>query len=241
LTKKAGKERKSGRIRKTRKTSIHLLFPFLQFQAFFVIEDLPNEGLFNGNWYKEVAMKGFMKAAIVLLFVAMVVCGAAAQASQVTDGQVLVVQDGTLFVRTSSGEAMSFNPYWVQKEGRWIPTGPAVNVFPALESGEIVRVTWTLDNEGRRRVDAIQVISEQQGITKGVVASSVRTQLTIRPKDEPGMVTMNPNMVQVERRWIPDPRIADKLAALRPNTRVTVSWSWDKEGRKRITDVVVGW
>lgn len=189
-------------------------------------------------------MKVVFRSAIILLAVAAIVLGiaGAATANQVTVGQVVAVQDWTLYVRTSSGEPVSFNPYWEMKERSAVVVGIAKNVLPALASGEVVRVTWTMDErEGRRRIDAIEVISPIQGITKGIVANLGPNQLTIRPKDEPGTVVINPAMVQIERKWVPDPKVVQKLAAIKPGTRVTVSWYWDREGRKRIADVAVGW
>ncbi|MDI6828301.1 MAG: hypothetical protein QME62_07450 [Armatimonadota bacterium] len=172
-------------------------------------------------------MKG-LRYVIVMLAVGVLACGmlTEASASIVSEGMVITVQEWTLYIRTPDNKPLSFNPYYVFNGTKWVPTGPAKNVFPCLESGERVRVTWTQDIEGT---------------TCGIVVSSTRTQLVIRPKDEPGTVTMNPRFVLIEGKWVPDPVIANKLATLAPKSKVTVRWFWDKEGRKRIAAIDIGW
>ncbi len=152
------------------------------------------------------------------------------------------MSDWTLYIRNSNYEPLSFNPYWVQQGTVWVASRPALTVFPAFESDEMVCVTWTMDErKGRRRVDAIEIVSSKEGTMKAVVASASTTQLVACPKDEPGSVTLNPRYVQVERRWVPEPAIATKLVQLKAGARVTVRWAWDAEGRKRITGLVLGW
>lgn len=190
-------------------------------------------------------MKSLLKSTIVLLIIASIVCtvAATAWAAQVTsEVRVYAVADWTLYGRTASGEPLSFNPYYAQSGTTYAPAGPAKLFFPAVESGETARITWTMDAEGRRRVDAITITSALTGVARGVVYSSASTQLVIRPKDEPGTVTMNPKYVQVEGRWVPEPAVASKLATLAKGTKVTVNWSWEGgEGRKRITGITIGW
>ncbi|MDH7480875.1 MAG: hypothetical protein QHH26_02715 [Armatimonadota bacterium] len=180
---------------------------------------------------------------VILLAMTMLMCVilAEAGASVVSEGMVITVQEWTLYIRTPDNKPLSFNPYYVFNGTNWVPSGPAKTVFPCLESGERVRVTWTMDVEGKRRVDAIQIISALEGTTSGVVVSSSRNQLVIRPKDEPGTVTMNPRFVLIEGKWVPDPVIVNKLVTLTPKTKVTVRWFWDKEGRKRIAALDIGW
>ncbi|MDO8682724.1 MAG: hypothetical protein Q7N50_04510 [Armatimonadota bacterium] len=189
-------------------------------------------------------MSKSLRSTLILCAIISIIFGVAAAslASEVSEGQVVVVQDWVLFVRTASGEPLSFTPYWVNNGTAWVPSGPGKITLPALESGEMVRVTWSLEErEGRRRIDAIEVISSPEGATKGIVWTSGPGQLVIRPKDEPGTVTMNPPYVRIENRWVPDPEIANKLRMLERGTRVTVEWRWDNEGRKRITGLAIGW
>lgn len=156
-----------------------------------------------------------------------------------SEGQVIAVQEWVLYTRTTN-EPMSFSPYWTFDGKVYVPSLPARTVLPALESGERVAVTWTLDErEGRRRIDSIEILSPREGTTKGTVVSSSVSQLVIRPKDEPGTVTLNPQMKKVENRWVPDQEIANKLRTLTKGSRVTVQWRWDDEGRKRIVGLVI--
>lgn len=165
-----------------------------------------------------------------------------AAASQVTEGQVVAVNDWTLFIRTEGNEPVSFNPYWTIINRSSVPSKPAQTILPALESGEIVRVSWTMDQvEGRRRIDGIQIVSSLTGTTRGTVASVSSSQLVIRPKDEPGTIRLNNKYVQVERKFVLDPIIVAQLAQLKKGDRITVGWAWDNEGRKRITKIAPGW
>ncbi len=180
-----------------------------------------------------------------MILALMVVCivGAVlpAWSSQTAEGQVVVVQENTLYIRTSTGEPLSFNPYFVNNGQTWVIAKPAATILPALESGEWVKIEWTMDErEHRRRIDGIQILRTTTGTTTGTVVSSVASQLVIRPKDEPGTVTLNPNFVQREGRWVADPNIAPKLVGLAKGTVVTVGWAWDQEGRKRITSLTIG-
>lgn len=187
-------------------------------------------------------MKSVCRLIVLALAVACIV-GAALPvwASQTSEGQVVVVQENTLYIRTSTGEPMSFSPYFVYNGRTWVAAKPASTVLPALESGEWVKVEWTMDErERRRRIDSIGILRATTGTTIGTVVSSSASQLVIRPKDKPGTVTMNPGFVQREGRWIPDPAIASKLVNLPKGTVVTVAWSWDQEGRKRITSLALG-
>lgn len=180
----------------------------------------------------------------MLLLFAVLILGAASSAAfaEVTEGQVVSVKDWTLSVRTESNATLSFDPRWVQEGSSWLPARPARTILPALESGEYVRVTWTMDNaENRSRIDSIEVISALEGTLKGVVASSAASQLVVRPVEKPGTVTLNPNWVQINGKWVPEPGISDKLCNLPAGTKVTVRWAWDKEGRKRVTEVTTGW
>jgi hypothetical protein len=164
-----------------------------------------------------------------------------AWSSQTTEGQVVTVQENVLYVRTTAGEPMSFAPYFVFNGSSYVAAKPADTVLPALESGEWVKVMWTLDTrEGWRRIDGISILRTTSGTTVGKVVSTSTTQLVIRPKDEPGTVTLNPSYVKRENRSVPDPEIARKLASLTKNAVVTVGWAWDQEGRKRITSLVLG-
>lgn len=190
-------------------------------------------------------MRTLSRLAILAVVATCIVCGTMLPAwsaqSQSSEGQVVVVQDMTLFVRTSSGEPMSFNPYYVFDGRSYVASRPANTVLPALESGEYVRVAWTWDDrEGRRRIDGIQILRSTIGTTIGYVVSSASSQLVIRPKDEAGTVTLNPNYVKRENKYVVDPGIAARLASLTKNSIVTIGWAWDQEGRKRITSLVVG-
>ena len=184
-------------------------------------------------------MKAFTRSFVILLAVMSIACGISSAAwsadSRSSEGQVVVVQEWNLFIRTASGEPLSFTPYRVFDGNAWGPSLPGKTVLPALESGEMVKVMWTLDErEGRRRIDSIQINSPIEGVLRGIAVSSSPVQLVVRPKDEPGTVTLNTNYVQIEKRWVPDPAIARKLANLPKNAKVTVAWKWDQEGRKRI-------
>jgi len=189
-------------------------------------------------------MKRSLRSFLVLLAVVSLACGLAAAAwcSEVSEGQVVMVQEWTLYIRTANGLPLSFVPYWVKEGTAWVSARPVRTMLPALESGEVVKVTWTLDTrEGCRRIDGIQVISPLEGTTKGTVVSSSATQLVIRPKDEPGTVTLNPRIVKIGEKWMPDPEISSKLRSLKPKDRVTVRWAWDNEGHKRIASLTPSW
>jgi hypothetical protein len=182
------------------------------------------------------------RTAIILVIAATILVGVSSAVwSETSSGQVVVVQDWTLYIRTALNKPLSFNPYWVYTGGSWVPVGPGKNYLPALESGEQVTVNWTMDTEGRRRINSIAINSALTGTTKGVVVYTSATQLTIRPKDEPGTVTLHTKWIQIEGRWVPDPEISRKLLALTRGNRVTVGWAWDPEGRKRITGLTTGW
>lgn len=165
---------------------------------------------------------------------------AGAVSAEVSEGQVVVVTDWVLYIRTATNEPVSFYPYYVP--GTAQPALPSRTVLPALESGEVVRVTWTLDTrDGKRRINRIEILSPLVGVTKGYVNGWSGSYLIIRAKDEPGTVTLNPQLVKSGTRWISDPVIVRKLTALRLRLQVTVTWAWDSEGRKRITGLVLGW
>ena len=190
-------------------------------------------------------MKALSRLVILLLVTMCIVCGATLPAwsaeGRTAEGMVIAVQEWTLFIRTASGEPMSFVPYWVLVEKSWTPALPARTVLPALESGERVKVMWTLDERegGCRRIDSIGILSPREGTTRGMVMSASTSQLVIRPKDEPGTVTFNVQSRQVEGRWVPDPDALRILRTLGKGARVTVQWRWDDEGRKRIVKLMV--
>lgn len=176
---------------------------------------------------------------LTILCACFILPAVALAAGQRSEGQVVVVQDWVLYTRTTT-EPMSFAPYWAFDGKVYTPSLPARTVLPALESGERVAVNWTLDErEGRRRIDSIEVLSDREGTTKGTVVSSSLSALVIRPRDEPGTVTLNPQLKKVENRWVSDPEIANKLRTLTKNSLVTVQWRWDNEGRKRIVGLTI--
>ena len=180
----------------------------------------------------------------LLLLVTVFILGTASSAllADVTEGQVVSVQSWTLNLRTSANESLSFSPRWVKEGESWLPARPARTILPALEPGEYVRVTWTMDNaENRRRIDSIEVISALEGTLKGTVSSASNSQLVVRPVEKPGTVTLNPRWVQINGKWVPEPSIAEQLRDLPANTKVTVKWAWDPEGRKRINSIALGW
>lgn len=163
-------------------------------------------------------------------------------AAQVSEGQVVVVADWVLTIKTQSGESVAFTPRWVQENKAWLPGRPVRNFLAALEPGETVRVTWTADEkENRRRIDTIEVTSALRGTTKGIVVRTAANELVIKPQEKPGTVTFNTKFVQVDGKWVPDPDISPGLLALKPGAKITVNWEWDKEGRKRIHAVREGW
>lgn len=175
---------------------------------------------------------------IVVLTVILVMVGGMVCASEVSEGQVVSVSNRILTVRVASGEAMAFSPTWTKERGSWVPTRPARTILPALEAGETVRVTWTMDaKESRRRIDTIEVTSPIQRNSRGTVVSRSRSELVIRPLEKPGTVTMNTKMVQVEDKCVPDPEISRMIQSLKAGDKATINWAWDKEGRKRILGV----
>jgi len=108
-------------------------------------------------------------------------------------------------------------------------------MLPALEAGETVRITWTMDTkENRRRIDTIEVTSPLQRNSRGTVVSRSASELVIRPVEKPGAVTRNMRPVQVEGKWVPDPQISRIVLGLKAGDKATINWAWDKEGRKRI-------
>lgn len=164
-----------------------------------------------------------------------------AWSSQFTECQIVTIQENTLFARTVTGEARSFAPYWISSAGAWVMAKPANTILPALESGEWVKIAWTLDTrEGCRRIDGITILRATTGTTVGRVVSASATQLVIMPKDKPGTVTLNTRYVIRAGKSVPDPEIAGRLALLTRNAVVTVGWAWDAEGRKRITSLALG-
>lgn len=189
-------------------------------------------------------MKTIFRSAIIVLAVVCVACGiaAAALASETSVGQVSSVEKWTLTVRTDAGQTLALNPRWVKTGNSWNPARPALTILPALEAGERIRVTWSVDNEEgkRNRIDSIEVISAREGVTKGVVVSRSAQQLVIRVPEKPGTVTLNPRWVQINGKWVPDPEMARKLEGLKESSRVTVQWQWDEEGRKRIVGLSAG-
>jgi len=111
-------------------------------------------------------------------------------------------------------------------------------MLPALEAGETVRIGWTMDTrENRRRIDAIEVTSPLARSSRGIVVSRSASELVIRPLEKPGSVTLNTRYVQVEGKWVPDPQVSRLLQTLRIGDRITVSWAWGSEGRKRINAI----
>jgi len=163
-------------------------------------------------------------------------------ASESTEGIVVSVEKWTLQIRSANGDMLSFNPYWKLQGKVSTPSRPALTMLPALEFGELVRVTWTQDTkEDRKRIDSIEVLSAHEGTTKGTVVTAKSDQLVINPKDKPGAVTLNPSYVRVDKKFVPDPAIARKLAQLKPGAQVTVQWAWDKEDRKRVMGITNGW
>lgn len=161
-----------------------------------------------------------------------------ALASQVVDGQVVKVDKWVLTVRTQSGETLELCPRWVQEGGSWQPARPARTILPALEAGEMVRVSWTMDErENRRRIDTIEVTSAREGTLKGTVVSATASELVVKPIEKPGTVRLNTRWVQIEGKWVPDPQISRVISSLRAGDKLTVRWAWDEEGRKRIVAV----
>lgn len=182
---------------------------------------------------------GVLLAAVLAAVGGMVV---AQGAGGTVEGQVLLVQENTLFIRNQAGEPFAFNPMFVQEGNRMAPSRPARTILPALESGEVVSVVWFMDErEEVRRIREIHVVSALEGTTKARVFAVSPGQLVIRPKDEPGTVTLNTRFVQREGKSIPDPAISERMAGLQKGAKVTVRWQWDNEGRKRILGLEPKW
>jgi|GEM_PF-2348058 len=164
--------------------------------------------------------------------------GAAALASQTIEGQVVKADNWVLTVRTQAGETVTLSPKWVQEGSSWQPARPARTILPALEAGEMVRVSWSVDEkEHRNRIETIEVISPLSGTLKGTVVRSAANELVVKPIEKPGTVTLNTKFVQVEGKWVPDPQISRVIQTLKAGDKVTVEWAWDQEGRKRIIAV----
>lgn len=189
-------------------------------------------------------MNSIMRAAVAVMAMALLtgfICGVA-NASQTTEGQVVSVKDWVLTVGTASNESIAFSPYWVREGTSSMPGRPARTILPALEAGETVRVTWTLDErEHRNRIDNIEVISPREGTTKAVVGRRAANELVVRVPEKPGTVTMNTKFVQVEGKWVPDPEVSRRILSFKEGAKVTIDWAWDKEGRKRIVAITEGW
>lgn len=181
---------------------------------------------------------------IAVLAVLLVMVGGTVCASEVAEGQVVSVGNcvlGTgvihqvLTIRTQSNEQMEFAPRLVHEGDSWLAARPARTMLPALEAGETVRITWTMDTkENRRRIDTIEVTSPLERNSRGAVVSRSASELVIRPVEKPGAVTLNTKWVQVQGKWLPDPEISRIILGLKAGDKATINWAWDKEGRKRI-------
>ncbi len=113
--------------------------------------------------------------AVVLLIAGM------ALASQTVEGQVVKVDNWVLTVRTQAGETLELSPRWVQEGKSWLPARPARTILPALEAGEMVRVSWTMDEkENRRRIDSIEVTSPREGTLKETVVRATASELVVK-------------------------------------------------------------
>ena len=181
-------------------------------------------------------MRTLAKAAVVtmlLLFVAGLAC-----ANEVTEGTVVSVANWLLTIKPQSGENVAFSPRWVQERGKWMPARPARTMLPALEAGETVRITWTMDTrENRRRIDSIEITSPIARSSRGTIVTRSANELVIRPLEKPGTVTLDTKWVQIEGKWVPDPQISRALQSLKPGDKATINWAWDQEGRKRILEI----
>lgn len=170
---------------------------------------------------------------VLLGLVAGVVC-----ASEVVEGQVVSVASWVLTIKPASGEAMAFSPKFVQEGTSWQPARPVRTILPALEAGENVRITWTMDTrENRRRIESIEVTSPLARSSRGTVVSRSAIELVIHPVGKEGKVTLNMRPVQVEGKWVPDPQISRLVQSLKVGDKLTINWAWDNEGRKRIVSI----
>lgn len=179
-----------------------------------------------------------MLVRITVLSVLLVMLAGAVCLGEVSEGQVVKVANWVLTIKTSDGESLAFSPRFVQERGSWQPARPARTMLPALEAGETVKITWTMDTrENRRRIDDIEVTSPLARSSRGLVVSRSAIELVIHPNGKEGTVTLNMRPVQIDGKWVPDPQISKLVQSLRIGDRLTVNWAWDNEGRKRITEI----
>jgi len=106
---------------------------------------------------------------ITVAVACLICCFAAAASAESAVGTVLNVEKWTLTIRTEGGKTVEINPYLVKTGSTWVPRKPAAELLAALEAGERVDVTWTLDTsekQPRNRIDVIAIVSPSEGVTK---------------------------------------------------------------------------
>ncbi len=189
-------------------------------------------------------MRATLRIAVILLVAAAVMCWVVlpALSQQIAQGKVVSIKQSVLTIKPASGPEVSFSPRWVKEGAGWQPSRPVRNYLAALEPGEEVRITWTMDEkENRRRMESLEIAGPREGTTKGIVVSATDSQVILRPREQDRAILLNTTWIKQGDKWIPDPAIAPRLAKLAKETKITLTWRWDDEGRKRITSVVEGW